>query len=109
VGLEQGSLNLVSEIEEILGRKSSSSGIEILEYRRRGSAPLTTLHPSVCKLDTNFSDKRRSLGRYTSLADSGHGAQFSNGVKHTLIYISNFFWALNGKKIVSHNKTRDVA
>jgi hypothetical protein len=32
VGLEQGPLSLVSTTEELLGRKSSGSGVEIREY-----------------------------------------------------------------------------
>jgi hypothetical protein len=35
VGLEQGPLSLMSTIEELLGRKSSGSGLESREYGRR--------------------------------------------------------------------------
>jgi hypothetical protein len=35
VGLERGPLSLMSTTEELLGRKSSSSGLEIREYGRR--------------------------------------------------------------------------
>jgi hypothetical protein len=35
VGLEQGPLSLVSTTEELLGRKSNGSGLEIREYGRR--------------------------------------------------------------------------
>jgi hypothetical protein len=39
--LERGLLSLVSTIEELLGRKSSGSGLENLEY---GRVSLTMLH-----------------------------------------------------------------
>jgi hypothetical protein len=44
-----GPLSLVSTPEELLGRKSSGSGLEILNYGRRGSAALTTQDPSIRK------------------------------------------------------------
>jgi hypothetical protein len=49
VGLERGPLSLVSTTEELLGRKSSSSGLEIREYGRRDPSrwPLDTLYLSV--------------------------------------------------------------
>jgi hypothetical protein len=35
VGLERGTLSLVSKIEELLGRKRSGFSLEIREYGRR--------------------------------------------------------------------------
>jgi hypothetical protein len=64
VGLERGTLSLVSTFEELLERKSSGSYLEIREYGRRNPSrwPRGTLYPK--KVGTNFADMQRSLGRY---------------------------------------------
>jgi hypothetical protein len=74
VGLERGPLSLVSTIEELLGRKSRGSVLRPWE-----SVAMATRHPPLsAKVYTNFADGWRSLGRYSSLADSGHEVIINN-------------------------------
>jgi hypothetical protein len=53
VGLEWGPLSLVSKTEELLGRKSSGSGLEFREYGCRDP-----WQPLSSKVGTKFADKR---------------------------------------------------
>jgi hypothetical protein len=73
VGLELGPLSLVSTTEELHKSEISGSGLENREYGRRNPSrlPRDTLYPQ--KVSTKFADKRRSLGWYSSLTESGHG------------------------------------
>jgi hypothetical protein len=83
VGLERGPLSLVSATEELLGRNGSGSGLESREYGRSDPSrwPRGTLCRQTLILTSPISGGRsvaivRSLGRYSSLADSGHRVLF---------------------------------
>jgi hypothetical protein len=51
-------------------------GIEDMRLRPKESVTLTKCHPLSSKVGIYFADKRRFLGRYISLADSGHDFSF---------------------------------
>jgi hypothetical protein len=63
VGLECGPLSLVSTTEELLGRNSSGSGLESLEYGRRDQLhwPCDILYPQKFVL-TSLTSGGRSVG-----------------------------------------------
>jgi hypothetical protein len=70
VGLERGPLSHVYKTEELIEKKSSGSCLENRDYDLED---LPRWLRNTVNVDTNFTDKWRSLGRHSSLADSGHG------------------------------------
>jgi hypothetical protein len=69
MGLERGPLSLVSITEELLEWKSSGSRSRKPRLTAVESRCADNVTPSISKFGTNFAEKQRSLGRYSSLAD----------------------------------------
>jgi hypothetical protein len=72
VGLERGPLSLVTTIEKLFERKVAAT-VWKTEITDVGDPPRWLRDTPVSKqFGTSFADKRRSLGRYSLLAGSGH-------------------------------------
>jgi hypothetical protein len=77
VGLERGPPSLMSTTEELLDRNAASP-VQKTENMAVGIRHADHMAPSIRKSWQHFTDKRRSLLRYSSLADSDNGVFFSN-------------------------------
>jgi hypothetical protein len=87
VGPERGPLSLVSTIEELLGRKSSGSGLENRDYVRRESFTLKLPLASLT-----------SGGRSVSIVHSRTKASEWFVCFHTSLLVFRSVWTYNSRK-----------
>jgi hypothetical protein len=94
VGLERGPFSLVSITEKLLEWKSRGSGF------RKPKLTAVAIHCAdhATSSARNFADKRRSLGRYSSLADKATELSYHLSICMFVIYDSDLgfsFWRMS--------------
>jgi hypothetical protein len=78
--LERGPLSFVRTTEELLGRNSSGSSLENPRLMTREIRCADHATPSIRKSWHYLANKRRSLGRHSSLADQSHEVFFKSKI-----------------------------
>jgi hypothetical protein len=106
MGLERGPISLVSANEELLDRKVAAP-IQKTENTAVGIRHADHVAPSIRKIGNRIANKRRSLGRYSSLADSDHGVKLISyyQVNYSLrISVLNVSFNIEKEKVLYINK-----